>query len=81
LLGSPSLAPTKLDELRIKANILSSFAATKFEEAFGTAEEIAGQAGQVVFDAAKDAGAGIQGAAEKVLDKAAAAGERIKQEL
>lgn len=32
LLQAPSLAPTKLDELKIKLNILSSFVERKVEE-------------------------------------------------
>lgn len=32
LLSSPSLAPTKLDEIKIKANILRSFVAKKAQE-------------------------------------------------
>ena len=45
LLGKPSLAPTKLDELKIKANILSSFAAKKAGEAYDAAAEAAGELG------------------------------------
>lgn len=33
LLSSPSLAPTKADEIKIKLNILGAFAATKVREA------------------------------------------------
>lgn len=32
LLASPSLAPTKLDEIKVKANILGAFVAKKAEE-------------------------------------------------
>lgn len=39
LLASPSLAPTKLDELKIKANILSSFALKKAEDAYDAAAD------------------------------------------
>jgi hypothetical protein len=37
LLGSTNLAPTKLDELKVKANILSSFVASKFNDALNAA--------------------------------------------
>jgi protein disulfide-isomerase A6 len=56
LLASPSLAPTKLDELKIKANILSSFAVQKITDLYEAAEEAVEGAGQVVYEAAKDAG-------------------------
>ncbi|KAK4687212.1 26S proteasome regulatory subunit N3, partial [Tremellales sp. Uapishka_1] len=49
LLSSPSLAPKKLDELKIKANILSSFAGSKIEDIKDAAGEMAGDA----VDAAK----------------------------
>lgn len=32
LLASPSMAPTKLDEIKVKANILGAFVAKKAEE-------------------------------------------------
>ncbi|GFZ44141.1 protein disulfide-isomerase [Saitozyma sp. JCM 24511] len=56
LLASPSLAPTKLDELKIKANILSSFAVQKITDLYEAAEEAVEGAGQVVYEAAQDAG-------------------------
>ncbi|ORX36848.1 disulfide-isomerase precursor [Kockovaella imperatae] len=43
LLQSPALAPTKIDELKIKANILSSFAEKKVEEIADAASDIAGE--------------------------------------
>ncbi|KAK1924429.1 thioredoxin-like protein [Papiliotrema laurentii] len=48
LLASPSLAPTKLDELKIKANILSAFAAKKAEDATEAAKDKAGQVAEGV---------------------------------
>ncbi|WVQ67880.1 protein disulfide-isomerase domain [Kwoniella botswanensis] len=77
LLASPSLAPTKLDELKIKANILSSFAAQKASEAADAAEDIYEQ----VVDAAKQvpqqAKDGVDQFADAVQDKA----KKIKEEL
>ena len=77
LLSSPSLAPTKLDELKIKANILSSFAATKIEEL----EEAAGDVFNDAVDAAKkipgQAAEGIEAFAKMMEDT----GARIKEEL
>jgi len=59
LLASPSLAPKKLDELKIKGNILSSFAAQKIGEAYGAAQDMAGDA----VDAAQDyAGEAVESA-------------------
>ena len=75
LLSSPSLAPTKLDELKIKANILSSFAAKRVGEAYDAAGEMAGDATQAVKHAAAQASEGAEGLAEDVTkavkDKAA----------
>lgn len=48
LLASPSLAPTKLDELKIKANILSAFAVKKAEEVVDAATDAAGDAYEAV---------------------------------
>ena len=50
MLASPSLAPTKLDELKIKANILSAFAAKKVEEY----AEAAGEAAQDAYETVKE---------------------------
>ncbi|EIW70859.1 hypothetical protein TREMEDRAFT_38433 [Tremella mesenterica DSM 1558] len=58
LLASPSLAPTKLDELKIKANILSSFVAKKAEEVY---EEAA--------DVVKGATESVESFADKVKDE------------
>jgi protein disulfide-isomerase A6 len=44
------LAPTKLDELKIKANILSAFAAKKVEEY----AEAAGEAAQDAYETVKE---------------------------
>jgi protein disulfide-isomerase A6 len=70
LLSSPSLAPTKLDELKIKANILASFAAKKVEEFVEYVEEV----GSDVEEAA-------EGAASAVKEKVGQATDRVKQEL
>lgn len=58
LLASPSLAPTKLDELKVKANILSSFAAQKAGDAYDAA------AG--VVNGAKE---GVESIAQKVKEE------------
>lgn len=70
LLASPSLAPTKLDELRIKANILSSFVTAKAEEAYDTTAE-------AFFDAAGKVAEGAEAVKDKVEEKA----RQIKAEL
>ncbi|ORY32576.1 disulfide-isomerase precursor [Naematelia encephala] len=69
LLGSPSLAPTKLDELKIKANILSSFAATKAEEAYDAAADAAEYVTENVKDAAGQAVEGVEGFVERVKEE------------
>lgn len=70
LLGSPSLAPTKLDELKIKANILASFTATKLEDAYdATADKV----GEMADD--------VKAFAQHVAEQGAKVGERIKEEL
>jgi protein disulfide-isomerase A6 len=70
LLTSPSLAPTKLDELKIKANILSSFIAQKAEDAYD-------QTAEAFFDAAGK----VQEGAEAVKDKVEEKAREIKAEL
>ncbi|ODO08204.1 protein disulfide-isomerase domain [Cryptococcus amylolentus CBS 6273] len=50
LLASPSLAPTKLDELKIKINILSAFASQKASDAYDSAEELLEDAKQAAFE-------------------------------
>jgi protein disulfide-isomerase A6 len=40
MLEKKSLAPEKLDEVRIKANILAAFVALKAEEAEGNIEDL-----------------------------------------
>lgn len=74
LLASPSLAPTKLDELKIKANILSSFALKKVEQLAEDAADYASDAAQQVQDAAEGL---YEGAKEKVQE----ATGRVKAEL
>jgi protein disulfide-isomerase A6 len=48
LLASPSLAPTKLDEIKVKFNILSAFVAQKAEEIkndlFEESQQVVGKA-------------------------------------
>jgi protein disulfide-isomerase A6 len=58
LLASPSLAPTKLDELKIKTNILSSFAMKKAEDAYDAAAS-----------AVNDAKEGVESFAQKVKEE------------
>jgi protein disulfide-isomerase A6 len=59
-LASPSLGPAKLDELKVKANILSSFAATKAEELTEAAHEL--------YDDAVDAAKKAPGQAAEGID-------------
>ncbi len=59
LISSPSLAPTKLDELIIKRNILSSFVYKKVEDAASSA-----------FEAAVDATASVKSAVGEATDGA-----------
>ncbi|WRT66188.1 protein disulfide-isomerase domain [Kwoniella shivajii] len=88
LLASPSLAPTKLDELKIKANILSSFAATKASEAADAAgdlyDQAAGAAGDL-YDQAVDAAKQVPQQAKDGVDQFADAvqgqAKKIKEEL
>lgn len=65
LLGSPSLAPSKKDELQIRANVLSSFVKRKFDQAY----DAASAAGASVVSAANAA----KNSAHSVVDKAAEA--------
>lgn len=75
------MAPTKLDELKVKANILSSFALKKVEEAYEQAGEYAGDA--IKF--AEDGAQAVQQKAGEVVDEVKAkVGEatgRVKAEL
>jgi protein disulfide-isomerase A6 len=77
LLASPSLAPTKLDELKVKANILSSFAAQKAGDAYTAAgdayDAAAGKAGE-----AYDAAAGVVNGAKEGVESIA---QKVKEEL
>ncbi|WVO22327.1 protein disulfide-isomerase domain [Cryptococcus decagattii] len=77
LLASPSLAPTKLDELKVKINILSAFAAQKAGEAYDSAEEIL----EGAWDSAKQipiqAKDGLDQFADAVEEKA----KRIRSDL
>jgi protein disulfide-isomerase A6 len=66
LVNSPSLAPSKIDEIIIKKNILSSFVYRKLEDAASQVSEAASDATDAVKNAAGDA-------AQKV--------EQIRQEL
>jgi len=89
LLGSPSLAPTKLDELKIKANILSSFAAKKvgeaydaageyFEDATETVKSGAGEATEAVKEKVDQVAEGVEAFAAYAEEKV---GGKIKGEL
>ncbi len=66
LVNSPSLAPSKIDEIIIKKNILSSFVYRKIEDAASQVSEAAADATAAVKNVAGDA-------AQKV--------EQIRQEL
>lgn len=77
LLGSPSLAPTKLDEIRIKANILSSFTANKIEDATEAAKDYAGDIVGKAKDAGGQAAEGVEHIVKKVEDKV----KGVKEEL
>jgi len=69
LLASPSLAPTKLDELKIKANILSSFAAQKAGDAYDAAAGKAGEAYDAAAGVVNDAKEGVESIAQKVKEE------------
>ncbi|WVQ99238.1 protein disulfide-isomerase domain [Kwoniella sp. CBS 9459] len=77
LLASPSLAPTKLDELKIKANILTSFAVTKAEEAYEAAGDLYNDAVDAAKQVPQQAKDGLDQFADAVQDKA----RQIKEEL
>ena len=64
------MAPTKLDELKIKANILSSFAEKKAEELFDAAS-----------DAAKDGLEGMEAFTAMMEEQMAKATDKVKDEL
>lgn len=70
LLASPSLAPTKLDELKIKANILSSFAIKRAEDAYDAAAD-------AVKDAKDKTAEGVEAFAKMMEDKVG----QVKEEL
>lgn len=70
ILKKRTLSPAKLDEIKVKANILAAFAEQKAEELKEAVEEKAGDA----TDGAKE---GAKAAAEKVE----AAAREIKEEL
>jgi len=69
LLGSTNLAPTKLDELKIKANILTSFAASKIEEAVDAAGSFAQDATASVKSAAYQGTASVASAAGQATEE------------
>ncbi|CAD6574135.1 MAG: hypothetical protein TREMPRED_001018 [Tremellales sp. Tagirdzhanova-0007] len=70
LLASPSLAPQKLDELKVKGNILSSFAMKKIEDTFGAAQNIAGDTMEAAQGVAANAASAAKGAAGQASDVA-----------
>ena len=63
LLASPSLSAVKLDELRVKANILSSFTVGKLGEAVDAAQNMAADAVESAQGMAGDAANAASGAA------------------
>ncbi|WWD17476.1 protein disulfide-isomerase domain [Kwoniella shandongensis] len=77
LLASPSLAPTKLDELKVKANILSAFAIKKAEEAYDAAGEALGDAAAAAKQVPGQVRDGVDQFADAVQDKV----KQIKEEL
>ncbi|KAK8864226.1 protein disulfide-isomerase domain [Kwoniella newhampshirensis] len=77
LLASPSLAPTKLDELKVKANILSAFAVKKAEEAYEAAGEYLGDAAKAAKQAPYQVKDGVDQFADAVQEKV----QQIKEEL
>ncbi|WVR07221.1 protein disulfide-isomerase domain [Kwoniella sp. DSM 27419] len=77
LLASPSLAPTKLDELKVKANILSSFAVKKVEEAYEAAGDLYNDAVDAAKQVPQQARDGVDQFADAVQDTA----RKIKEEL
>ena len=81
LLGSPSLAPTKLDQLKIKANILSSFAKTKVEQAYDTAKDVAGNAAGVMGDAMGGAKDQVVEGADAFVKMMEDTANKVKEEL
>ncbi|WVQ82191.1 protein disulfide-isomerase domain [Cryptococcus sp. DSM 104549] len=77
LLASPSLAPTKVDELKIKVNILSAFAAQKAGEAYGAAEELLGDA----VDGAKQVPQQVRDGLDQFADAVEEKAKKIKEDL
>ena len=77
LLGSTSLAPTKMDEIKIKANVLAAFITKKADEAADTAEGLANDAA----GAAKDGAAQVIENAESILKQAQKAAAGVHAEL
>ena len=70
LLASPSLSAAKLDELRVKANILSSFTVGKLGEAVDAAQKMAADAVDSAQGMAGDAANAGSGAAGDALGSA-----------
>ena len=66
ILDKRSLSHTKLDEIKIKANILAQFAERKAEEAKETVEEAAGDAKEKVEEKVAEAGEAAESATRKV---------------
>lgn len=56
LISSPSLAPTKKDEVKIKLNVLSSFLSKKVAQAVGGAQEVY----EAVKEEVEDAWGGVK---------------------
>lgn len=91
LLGSPSLAPSKKDELQIRANVLSTFVKRKFDQAYDAASaagasvtsaaNAAKNSAHSLADAVADAATDLPLSAHSLADKAAQATDRVKEEL
>ena len=75
LLASPSLAPKKLDELRVKSNILSSFVMGKVADTYEAAQDMAGDALNAAQGLAGDAKGKAGEAVDAARDAAAQAAE------
>lgn len=66
LASSPSLAPTKMDEITIKRNILSTFISRTFDDAAETVHEVVDKVESVVGEATKSVHSVVDTATEAV---------------
>ena len=81
LLASPSLAPAKLDELRIKANILSSFAEKKLEDAASAVSGAAADATEQVKKASGQATEGVKRASGQAAEGVEAFAAMVEEQM